>query len=156
MLLPLPLYLCWSYLCFFASQLGCAPVARLAGSTVMEHFVVRTPSRPLWEAHPADAERLDRKHADKAALPLLRATVHVAFLWVGKLATPALDMPPRDQRTLYLEDQVVRLKAARRLGTALQVSFARVNKLSKLVALGKAQWLCRSRYGWRAFFGSFE
>lgn len=122
MVLPMPLYLCWAYLANAATRLGCAPVAHMAASTVMDHFLVRTPQRPLWEAHPGDAESLHRAHADKAAWPLLRAVVHVMFLWVSKLAAPALEMPPKDQKTPYLEDQVTRIRAARRLGIAMQAS----------------------------------
>lgn len=75
--LPLPLYLLWAHLLLVASRLRLWLHARRAASVLLPHFVHTSPDRPLWEASPMDAQRLERRHVDVAARPLLRAFVQV-------------------------------------------------------------------------------
>eukprot|EP00798_Chlamydomonas_sp_ICE-L_P023814 gene23814-9377_t len=131
--LPLPLYMCWSHLVLLASKMGLWSLAKRGSGLLFPHFIETSADRPLWEANPMDAQRLNRPHLEVAAKPLLRTFVQAVYSYTDGVteqeaaaekgfAPSAITSVGKEFRTAYLEEQVARLKSTKRLLIAIKVS----------------------------------
>eukprot|EP00854_Cymbomonas_tetramitiformis_P001514 gene1514-2148_t len=120
-LFPLPVLLCWAYLCLGATRLGCTSVAKQACGVIFKHFFLRKASEPLWAANPFDSLDLNKDNILAASLPLLRSVVQVLYVG-GELSTTGLGLIPNLPDAAYIEVQTARLRAARRYVLGMMVS----------------------------------
>ncbi len=98
--LPLPLYMCWAHLLAAAVRCSAWAAAKRAAAVLLPHFVVTTPSVPLWRSNPMDAQSLHRAHVAAAARPLLRALVQCIYVYGGvQLSLAAQQQAQAQQRS---------------------------------------------------------
>ena len=120
--LPLPIYSMWASLFQQANRLGVHAIAKAAVLTLLDHFVLRTPPRPLWEAHPGDALTLKEPHARTASAPLLRAFAAAALEHAGRSVAALAAASGPQLNEVHVELQAQRLRLTQELIIAMQVS----------------------------------
>jgi uncharacterized membrane protein (DUF2068 family) len=85
MSLPLPVYYCYAQVLLAAAQLGLWAVAKGAASILLRRFFTTTPSRPIWEAHPADRLSLQSQQVSQQVPAFLRLLVQAVYAYAGHL-----------------------------------------------------------------------
>jgi hypothetical protein len=75
MALPLPLHYCRAQVLLAGARLQQWSVVKRAAGMLLPRFIVTTPVRPLWQAHPMDRFELQHQQVKAAAQPLLRLLV---------------------------------------------------------------------------------
>jgi hypothetical protein len=85
MSLPLPVYFCYAQVLLAAAQLGLWSVAKGAASILLPRFFITTPSRPIWEAHPADRLSIQSQQVAMQVAAFLRLLVQAVYAYAGHL-----------------------------------------------------------------------
>ena len=126
---PLPLLLLHANLAITAGNLGALDVGRASSALLTRHFVKMTEERPLWEEDPSDCTTLHAARVRDASPQLLRAFAHATYVGAARLvagppapAVPLSGAVPGPLRTPYLEGQVARVRAAKRLLLAMHAA----------------------------------
>lgn len=90
---------------------------------LLEHFMVQTPERPLYEANPADALSLHIPHTERAAKPLLRAFTQAVYAYTGaNLRSNLVPKATYDLKAPYISDQIRCCVTARTVAIAMEVA----------------------------------
>jgi hypothetical protein len=90
MTLPLPVYYCYAQVLLVAARLGQWTAAKRAAAVLFPRFFTTTPSRPLWQAHPADRFTVQQQQVTTQVAPFLRLLVQAMYAYAGHLADKQL------------------------------------------------------------------
>ena len=92
------------------------------------HFVTRAAPRPIWEANPFDEETFKLDALRVASPALVHGLVHAVLTYVSRLTPVWVDFPTAAGRAelqgSYIEDQMTRLRAVKRLVLGMYASAA--------------------------------
>lgn len=88
---PLPLALCWGYVCKTALKLNLPLLVAEAANVLYDEFIwKRQEDKPRWEVNPLTHHVLRAEEVARASIPVLECFIHTLFSYVSTSATDGL------------------------------------------------------------------